>query len=231
MALTEILVHVEASATGQGRLQGAKALAAVHEARLVAVGVAGTPADGATEWRDIHSLRQLPTHARYADLTIMGQTDDGAHDHVTEMVMTVGRPVMVIPRRGSFPSIGRRPLIAWNASREATRAVFDALPLLRRADRVTVLTLDADSGAGGEDRVPGADIGLTLARHMVPVEVVHSTRGEIDAGNALLSRAADCGADLIVMGAFGHSPLHERVLGGATRHILQHMTVPVLISH
>lgn len=226
MGLTEILVHVDASKSGQGRLAAAKSLAEQHDARLIAVGLPGTPAEGISEWRDLESLRQLPLHARYADLTIMGQTDDGETDHVTEMVMSVGRPVMVIPQRGNFPCIGRRTLVAWNGSREATRAVFDALPLLRRADQVTVLTLDAE-----HDRVAGADISRTLARHTVKVEVVHSTRGEIDAGNALLSRAADCGSDLIVMGAFGHSPLHERMLGGATRHILQHMTVPVLISH
>ena len=226
MALTEILLHVDSSESGQGRLAAAKSLAEQHDARLTAVGLPGTPAEGVTEWRDLGSLRQLSLHARYADLTIMGQTDDGEADHVTETVMSVGRPVMVIPHRGHFPSIGRRALIAWNGSREATRAVYDALPLLRRADHVTVLTLDAE-----HDRVAGADISRTLARHTVNVEVVHSAKGEINVGNALLSRAADCGSDLIVMGAFGHSPLHERMLGGATRHILQHMTVPVLISH
>lgn len=227
MALKEILVHVEPDAAGLGRLDLARALAAEHGARLVGVGEGDVAPEGVDEWRPIKGLKDLALHARYADLTIVGQASPGASDHVTETLMRVGRPLLAVPRHGRFPRIGNRVLVAWNASREATRAVFDSLPLLAGAANVTVMTMDAEDG----DRVPGADIGLTLARHGIKVDVVHSTLGDIDAGNALLSRAADQGADLLVMGAFGHSPLREKMLGGATRHILDHMTVPVLLSH
>lgn len=224
MTMSEILVHVESTPAGEKRLALARALAESQQARLVGIGEAAAAADGLAEWRRIDGRKDLPLHARYADLTVLGQ--DGG-EAVTDMVMTVGRPILVVPHHGHFASVGQRPLVAWNASREATRAVFDALPILRRAGLVTLMTLDAED----DDRVPGADISLALARHGVRVEVVHSTVGGIDPGNALLSRAADCGADLLVMGAYGHSPLREKVLGGATRHILDHMTVPVLLSH
>lgn len=227
MAIREILVHVEADAAGAGRLDLARALADEHKARLVGVGKGDEAPEGVDEWRPITGLKELALHARYADLTIVGQASPGTSDHVTETLMRVGRPILAVPRHGRYPRIGQRVLVAWNASREATRAVFDSLPLLAGAANVTVMTMDA----ADEDRVPGADIGLTLARHGIKVDVVHSTLGDIDAGNALLSRAADQGADLLVMGAFGHSPLREKVLGGATRHILDHMTVPVLLSH
>jgi nucleotide-binding universal stress UspA family protein len=227
MGLKEIVVHVEGDAAGAARLDLARDLAAVHGARLVGVGEGSEAPDGVDEWRAITSAREVGRHARYADLTIVGQVAPGAPDHVVETVMNTGRPLLAVPRHGRYPRVGSRVLVAWNGSREATRAVFDALPLLALASAVTVMTMDAEDG----DRVPGADIGLTLARHGVKVEVMHSTLGGIDAGNALLSRAADQGADLLVMGAFGHSPLREKVLGGATRHILDHMTVPVFLSH
>ncbi|ARJ65285.1 hypothetical protein WV31_06290 [Magnetospirillum sp. ME-1] len=227
MAIREIVVHVEPDAAGAGRLDLARALADQHKARLVGVGKGDAAPEGVDEWRSIGGPKELALHARYADLTIVGQASPGASDHVTETLMSVGRPILAVPRHGRYPKVGQRVLVAWNASREATRAVFDSLPLLAGAANVTVMTMDAKD----DDRVPGADIGLALARHGIKVEVVHSTLGDIDAGNALLSRAADQGADLLVMGAFGHSPLREKMLGGATRHILDHMTVPVLLSH
>ncbi|MBI3447199.1 MAG: universal stress protein [Magnetospirillum sp.] len=226
--LAEIVVHADSTPAGIRRVALARALAQSHGARLVGVGEGVTSPEGLAEWRPVKGLRPLALHARYADLTIMGQTPFGAPDHVTDLLMNVGRPLLVVPLHGSFPVVGQRVLVAWNASREATRAVFDALALLKKASLVTVMTMDADVDEG---RVAGADISLALARHGVAVEIVHSTLGDLDAGNALLSRASDCGADLLVMGAFGHSPLREKVLGGATRHILGHMTVPVLLSH
>jgi nucleotide-binding universal stress UspA family protein len=173
-------------------------------------------------------------HARYADLTVLGQGIDlqNAPSDLAflpeELALGVGRPVLVVPRYGTFETVGERVLIAWNGSREATRAVHDALPLLTRAAKVAVLSIDPhDSGS----RVPSADITLHLARHGVSAEADSTVALDIAVGDVLLSRAADLGADLIVMGAYGHSRVREMVLGGATRHILQHMTVPVLMSH
>jgi nucleotide-binding universal stress UspA family protein len=189
------------------------------------------------EWRlerGGDTVGTMKLHARYADLTVVGQGIDlkeAPHDLAflpEELALGVGRPVLVVPRYGTFETVGERVLIAWNGSREATRAVHDALPLLTRATKVTVLSIDPrDSGS----RVPSADITLHLARHDVVAEAASTVGLDLAVGDVLLSRAADLGADLIVMGAYGHSRVREMVLGGATRHILQHMTVPVLMSH
>jgi nucleotide-binding universal stress UspA family protein len=119
--------------------------------------------------------------------------------------------------------------VAWNAGREASRAVNDALPLLTRAKVVRILAINPDrTGEHGEE--VGADVALHLARHGVnaDVSVVGSDIGDAD---MLLSQVSDFGADLIVMGAYGHSRARELILGGMTRHVLHHMTVPVFMSH
>ena len=120
-------------------------------------------------------------------------------------------------------------LLAWNATREATRAATDALPFLQAADEVWVVMVKPSSASHGE--LPGADVGAYLARHGVRVKVEAIEGAEVDAGNQLLSRAADRSSDLIVMGAYAHSRFSEMVLGGATRTMLESMTVPVLMSH
>jgi len=177
------------------------------------------------------TLETLALRSRYADLTVIAQenaatstTDPGLVD---DLVMTSGRPVLVIPYIGAPPNIGRSILIAWNASRESARAVADAMPLMERAESVEVLAVEPE----GLGDTPGADIAAHLARHGIKVRA-NSTRGlDIDVGDVILNRVADSGADLVVMGAYGHSRMRELVLGGATRHILAHMTVPVLLSH
>jgi nucleotide-binding universal stress UspA family protein len=188
------------------------------------------------EWRSaVDDLVEVMTlHARYADLAVIGQTDASERsyaptDFPERLVLSAGRPVLILPAVGSFPTIGKRILIAWNPSREATRAVIDAIPLLQRADNVHVMAVNPKAGEHGT--VPGADIGLYLARHGVRVDVKTDHGAEIDVGNELLSRAADLDADLIVMGAYGHSRLKEWALGGATRTVLESMTVPTLMSH
>jgi nucleotide-binding universal stress UspA family protein len=190
-----------------------------------------------SEWRvaegDVVGTMKL--HARYADLTIVGQGVDlrdvpGELAFLPEeLALWVGRPVLVVPRYGTFQAIGQRVLIAWNGSREATRAVNDAIPILKVANKVTVLSIDPEGEP--DRRLPGADLALHLARHEITAEAESTQALDIAVGDVLLSRAADLGADLIVMGAYGHSRLREMVLGGATRHLLQHMTVPVLLSH
>ena len=188
------------------------------------------------EWRTAidDPVDAMTLHARYADLVVIGQTDASersniAGDFPERLVLAAGRPVLILPSFGSFGTIGKRILVAWNPSREATRAVTDAIPLLRLAHNVHVMAINPLRGEHGS--VPGADIGLYLARHGVRVEVKVDNGAEIDVGNELLSRAADLDADLIVMGGYGHSRLKEWVLGGATRTVLESMTVPVLMSH
>jgi nucleotide-binding universal stress UspA family protein len=188
------------------------------------------------EWRSVldDMVDAMTLHARYADLLVIGQSDASENEHVPadfpeRLVLAAGRPVLILPNVGSFATIGKRILIAWNPSREATRAVTDAIPLLRLADNVHVMAVNPKASEHGT--VAGADIGLYLARHGVRVEVKTDHGAEIDVGNELLSRAADLDADLIVMGGYGHSRLKEWVLGGATRTVLQSMTAPVLMSH
>lgn len=178
------------------------------------------------------ALETLALRSRYADVTVLAQTTPemrgtADEDLVDDLVMTSGRPVLVIPYIGAPDGFGGTVLIGWNASREAARAVADAMPLIERARKVEVLAVEPD----GMGDVPGADIASHLARHGVAVQA-NATKGlDIDVGDVLLNRAADIGADLIVMGGYGHSRMRELVLGGATRHILEHMTVPVLLSH
>lgn len=189
-----------------------------------------------TEWRTVEGERAaaVALHARYADLVVINQTDPNAPDatHFADaMLLSVGRPVLLVPYAGEIRKFAQNVLVCWNASREASRAVTDALPLLTRAANVTVLSVDGFATGSGHGESPGADIALYLARHGVKAEVSRTSAASVDVGNVILSRAFDMSADLIVMGAYGHSRVREIVLGGATRTLLQSMTVPVLMSH
>lgn len=188
------------------------------------------------EWRIGEGARAdvVAVHARYADLIVINQTDPDAPDatHFGDaVVLAVGRPVLFVPYVGEMRSFGQNVLICWNASREASRAVTDALPLLQRAANVTVLTVDGRPTTYGHGESAGADVSLYLARHGVKTVASQTVSGSVDVGSVILSRAFDLSADLIVMGAYGHSRVREIVLGGATRTVLQSMTVPVLMSH
>ena len=189
-----------------------------------------------TEWRpaSYDPLAAVQHSARYGDLLVAGQpAADGTQSislgFAGKLLLSVGRPVLFVPYAGSFAAPGKRILVAWNASREAARAVSDALPLLRRAAEVVVAAFDPER-AGDHGQEPGADIGLYLARHGVKVTVTRESGAGIDVGNLILSRAFDFDSDLIVMGAYGHSRVRELMLGGATRTLLESMTVPVLMS-
>lgn len=178
----------------------------------------------------------LVRHARFSDLTVLTQADpdDPNHAVVKDMVESVilfsARPTLVLPCVGRIDSIGSRVLVAWNDSREAARAVSDALPLLRRAERVEVATWN--EAAGGDAALRPQLDGLLhwLKRHDVAASA-RVERSGAPIADAMLTRAADADADLIVMGAYGHARWTERVLGGATRGLLASMTVPVLMSH
>lgn len=196
-------------------------------------------ADGiACEWRQAEgpTVETLALNSRYSDLAVVGQRNTASENfEVDEMpdrfIMSSGRPTLVVPYAGSFPTVGRTVVVAWDASRLATRAVNDALPFLRKADKVHLLAINPEGGLEGHGAIPGADIGLHLARHGVKAEANSIRVDDLVVGDALLSRAADFGADMIVMGAYGHSRWREMVLGGVTRHLLDHMTVPVFMTH
>ncbi|HUN49464.1 MAG TPA: universal stress protein [Candidatus Sulfotelmatobacter sp.] len=175
----------------------------------------------------------LTDASRAADVVLVGQKErDGSGAAGTPaiaeaLVLSAACPVLVVPYAGSFAGIGRRVLIAWNDSREASRAVRDALPLLRRAAQVMLLTVNP----AADQQIPGAEIAAYLAHHGVTVEASQTVAKDIDIADVLVSSLADRSADLLVMGAWGHSRFRELVLGGVTRDVLKQATVPVLMSH
>lgn len=178
----------------------------------------------------------LALQARYSELVVLSQTDldDPVSRIIPDLpeyvVLNCARPALVVPYAGQFTQVGARVLVAWDGSMEATRALAHAMPLLRRAANVALAVFNPELRPGAHGQQPGADIALLLARQGVKVEVLERSAGG-DVGEALLSLAADQRADLIVMGAYGHSRVRELLLGGASRTILQKMTVPVLMSH
>jgi len=193
------------------------------------------------EWRCINADSPLIAdavveHARSADLVLVGQPEPDNRWEAwaaipEEVLMRSGRPVMVVPYAGEHQAKPQQILLAWNGTRESARAAFDAMPLLRGAQSVKVLSVDIDRNDGMEGFTPGDDIAVNLARHEVKAETGRSITAGISIGDELLSRAADYGSDLLVMGGYGHSKVYESLFGGATRHILKHMTMPVLMSH
>lgn len=191
------------------------------------------------EWRMVEPPRNHPgpaeavlDQAGAADLIVASQTDEAWDFHLLldfpeRLALESGRPTIVVPHAGRFPTCGKRVLVAWNGRREAVRAVFDALPILERAEAVRVLSVNPDQTGGASN----SEIAAALARHGVKCETAQSVTAGIEVGDDLLNRAADFSADLIVMGCYGHTRFREFVFGGASREILQHMTVPVLMSH
>ena len=186
--------------------------------------------------------------ARYADLVVISQYNAAdrspsvMRDFPAYVLLHAGRPVLIVPYAlqagqlapAAHPAAAQNVLISWNGSKEASRAVSAALPLLQRAKQVHVAVFDAQLHAAEHGDHPGADILEYLARHDVQARLLlldggATRRGDI--GEALLSQAADLSADLLVMGAYGHSRLRETILGGVTRTVLQSMTIPVLMAH
>lgn len=172
---------------------------------------------------------------RLSDLLVVSQSDarDGGStvgaDFPQRVFMQTGRPMLLLPRTGAVTALGRTVLAAWSGTRESARALADALPLLTAADKVCVLCLDRADEAE-VSRLQLNDLRHWLQRHGVTAECVQISTTE-DFGDTLLLRAAGYGADLIVMGGFGHPRWAEMVLGGVTRTVLDAAVLPVLISH
>ena len=178
----------------------------------------------------------LVLQSRYADLLVVGQANPDepmaplAEETPEFLATNSARPVLVVPYAGHFEAPFRRVLVAWDGSMEATRAVTAALPLMQAAGKVSLVVFNAGRTPEVHGGEPGADMALYLARHGIEVEV-SSQVTDIEIGSALLSYAADVDADLLVMGCYSHSRFREIMLGGATRTILQSMTLPVLMAH
>ncbi len=189
------------------------------------------------EWRQVEgpTAERAAADARYADLVILGQRSPGEFvpsggDIVPEVIMSSGRPALLVPYAGDFATVGRNVLVGWKPSREAARAVHDAIPLMKTAQAVKILSVNPVEESTGGDLAP-ADVALYLARHGIKAEATYTIVEGIGEGNVLLNAAADMGADLIVIGGYGHSRTREFVFGGVTRTLLSSMTVPVLFSH
>jgi nucleotide-binding universal stress UspA family protein len=169
---------------------------------------------------------------RSADLLVVSSVNPdeslGAeYDFVQRLVMAAGRPVLVLPRKGNAALNYTEAMVGWDGGREAARAAFDAVPLLKKAKRVKLARVDeAPRGQMG-----GADIAEGLARHKIKIEILGVSSDGLSAGAALLRAANDQGSGLLVMGAYGHSRFTEFVFGGATRHVIQNLDRPVLMSH
>lgn len=227
MALPEWQFRLRAEA-----LEAAAKLEAGFRERLRRDGLEG-------EWRLVEgdAAATIGLHARYADLTVLGQEDpddqriSGWTAVLQQVLLSSGRPLLIVPYAGQFAHVGRRVLVGWNARREAARAVNDALPLIEHAEAVTVLAVDPHGGVGGHGDEPAADISLHLARHGLRVTAAQTVSAGLDAADVLLNHAADHSADLIVIGGYGHPRVWEMVMGGVTRALLQRMTVPVLMCH
>jgi nucleotide-binding universal stress UspA family protein len=193
-----------------------------------------------TEWREEDAGTStiadvVIRHARAADLVVAAQRDwqwsvSAELDVGDRLAVAAGRPVLLVPNEGVHSGIGSRIVVAWNGRREATRAAFDALPLLRKAREVKVLCVDPRPKGEDAGAFAVTDLCTALARHGITCEAV-AAASDGNVGATLLSRAIEYRADLLVMGCCGHSRLSELVFGGATRHILRHMTIPVLMSH
>jgi nucleotide-binding universal stress UspA family protein len=193
------------------------------------------------EWREVDAggrsvVDVALDHAHSADLVVAAQANPkwpGSErlDIADRLVIGSGRPVLIIPNEGREREIGKKVLVAWNARREAARAVFDALPLLQRANEVKVIWVNPQSEHELAEDAPAADICSALARHGVKCETTEVVRPQADVGQTLLTCAQDYDADMLVMGCYGHSRLREFILGGASRHVLAHMPIPVLMSH
>jgi nucleotide-binding universal stress UspA family protein len=202
---------------------------------------AATAAAGlaAIEWRAPAGdpLVAAVSNGRCADLIVVGQRDQRdpgsafAQELATITLLASGRPILVVPYIGVQATPGERVLVAYDGGREATRAIADAMPILRRAKQVNVVTVNPDSALHAGSTRPGSHLALWLQRQGVNASIAPSDTTQIGIGEWFLSRASDLGTDLIVMGGYGHTRLRELVLGGVTRTMLETMTVPVLMSH
>ncbi|MGE3874516.1 MAG: universal stress protein [Parvibaculaceae bacterium] len=214
-----------------------------RQARSVSAAFASTFAGGSVHSRLGIELSPSPLicetvieKGRTCDLVLVSQTEMASRlgvelDFVPRVVMAAGRPVMVLPRESPLFAMPETVMIGWNGSREAARAVFDGLPILKRAKAVHLVWVDPPGERHKAQSVPGEDLVRSLKLHGIEVEAeLLAGRGE-DAGSVLLDRTASLGAGLLIIGAYGHSRLSEFILGGVTRTVLRRMRCPVLLSH
>lgn len=232
-------LHIPAGVRGRGASMGfvreMKQLADEHERKCRAIFDAEAARAGiSAEWRrdDREPLEALALHSRYADVAIVSQCPPANFEEFLtgerpdHLALTAACPTLVLSHGKPAAPTGRRVLIAWRSSREAARAVRDGLEVLRRAERVNVLTI----GPAEQDHLPGAEIAAYLERHGIKVET-RTNDSDDEPGEIILAIAREIDADLVMMGAYGRSRLRELILGGTTKHMLSHATMPLWLSH
>jgi nucleotide-binding universal stress UspA family protein len=286
MALKDLLVHLDDSASGLTRMRLAADLARRHQAHLTVIYIEQRteaqlhqlrsaelgllPADKLselerfidaavnratmvmkaslevlqkefqieTEWRCVTAdnvAHIVCQHARYADLAIVGHNTENTGDPAVEysfgetILFTVGRPVIIIPSDTKRATLGQRIAVGWNSSRPAARALADATALIEKAENTTILTVNPDELAQ-RGALPVQNLIDNLMRHGSNVEAVQMTLHHTPIGDALQNQAQALGADLLVVGAYGHARLWEKLLGGVTRDILIRTAMPILMS-
>ena len=230
---TIIEAHRDAYRLGEARMKAAFDKATQKVA---------APGSFTAEWRSLDAyhlasaVQMIMPLARAADLIIASQADPNWEhslmlDFPDMFATDSGRPVLVIPNAPRADFATKRVLVGWNGRREATRAVFDAIPLLKQAEEVKVLWIDPQDDTDTAGDLPAADLCAALARHGVKCEETASVSPKQSAGETLMFEATKFGWDMLVMGCYGHSRMREFILGGASRHVLQNMTIPVLMAH
>lgn len=269
MLLTDILVHIDASAASPGRLAAALQIAAAHRARITGLFVVthgyyqsrhlhaeeavaeamrlftAATANAGVEGRwvcadwsvvGISSAEIISHYAHYTDLLVIGQAESvagggkGHADLPERLILSSGRPVLVVPDVNMATAIGKKVLVAWKAGRESTRAVNDALPILKKSERVTLLAINS-SDVYDDDDTLYSNILDHLGRHGISAAVERVPALQLSIGDTLLNRTFEEGYDLLVMGAFAHTPQGTLSLGSVARQMLQQATVPILFSH
>ena len=188
------------------------------------------------EWRCIDGSAEsvIALESRCHDILVMGQADPtvrdlwtNPHDLLETVLIRSGHPIIAVPYRGSYPNVGQRVLIGWNGAREAARATEAAMPILKAAQRVIVLTVDERRG----DALSVEQLVTFLERHDVAAEARGARSHGAPISDTILSKAIDLQCDLLVIGGYGHSRVREHLFGGPTYSVIEHMSLPVLMSH
>jgi nucleotide-binding universal stress UspA family protein len=230
IALPEVQMMIETPIPGEALAQELERRREQAQAiKFAAVKLAGQyGAD--LEWRQEEGFIDplLIRHARYADVTIMANDGATNHSRIGEVMLASGRPVLLAPRGGWTRPIGTHVALGWDATREAARALDSAMPLLESAQKVSVIRIRPQIE---EALVDDIDIGRHLARHGIKVELIDEAAPGLSVGAGLISATSRVGADLLVMGGYGHSRLRQFVFGGTTRDVMEMAAIPVWMAH
>ncbi|ESY08503.1 universal stress protein [Mesorhizobium sp. M0761] len=189
------------------------------------------------EWRSLESFSGDSaltgiSSVRAADLIIAAQRETGGDQSadVDTLVYDAGRPVLVVPHEGPLVTTFKHVLLAWNGSKEAARAAFDALPFIIEAEKTDILVIDPPDTLDDNPEAAGAEIAAALSRHGATVSVSVQKSGNASVDDVIQTRIAETGADLLVLGAYSHSWLRQLLFGGVTRTVLRSVPVAAFLS-